>query len=74
MADIGLPRGESLLALLCFNLGVEIGQLLFIAALFLGFSLIKKLRFLPVDALKQVVTYMIGGFATLWVIERVLLF
>ena len=74
LAEIGLPKGESLLALLCFNVGVEIGQLLFIAALFLGFSLISKLRFLPFATLKQIVTYMIGGFAALWLIERVLLF
>ena len=74
LADIGLPKGESLLALLCFNLGVEIGQLLFIAALFLGFVLIRRLRFLPFAQLKQTVTYSMGGLATMWLIERVVLF
>lgn len=74
LTEIGLPKGESLLALLCFNIGVEIGQLLFIMALLLGFNVIKKLRFLPLDVLKQVITYAIGSLATLWVIERVLLF
>lgn len=74
LADIGLPKNESLLALLCFNLGVEIGQLLFIAGLFLGFILIRKLRFLPFSELKQILTYCIGGLATMWVIERALLF
>ena len=31
LTSIGLPKGESLLALLCFNVGVELVQLLFIA-------------------------------------------
>jgi len=74
LAEIGLPKNEGLLALLCFNIGVEIGQLLFIAALFVIFVLISKLRFLPFTALKQLGTYCIGGFATLWLIERVLAF
>ena len=34
LAEIGLPLGQVPLALLCFNLGVELGQLVAVAALF----------------------------------------
>lgn len=74
LAEIGLPKNEGLLALLCFNVGVEIGQLLFIAALFLSVILVRQLRFVRLHWLKQVATYGIGGFASLWLIERVLAF
>ena len=37
LADIGLPEHEKLTALQCFNIGVEIGQLLFVASLFIAY-------------------------------------
>jgi hypothetical protein len=36
LAELGLPRGELVLALLCFNAGVELGQLAVLAAAFLA--------------------------------------
>jgi len=36
LAELGLPRGELALALACFNVGVELGQLAVLAAAFLA--------------------------------------
>jgi hydrogenase/urease accessory protein HupE len=70
LADIGLPPHNIPLALLLFNCGVEIGQLLFVgAALFV----IAALRSLPVvlrQQLRFVVPYGIGTLATYWMFER----
>ncbi len=43
LLDIGLPQGEVPLALLAFNVGVEIGQLLFIAAVLSTAALVKRI-------------------------------
>ena len=69
LKDIGLPENHLLVALLTFNLGVEIGQLLTVAAAGL---LVLALRRLPVLAPARVATlYAIGGVAAYWSIERV---
>jgi hydrogenase/urease accessory protein HupE len=75
LADIGLPASEKLIALLCFNLGVEIGQLIFVAGLFLSARLLKLLwRNGSLDALKLPVSYGCGSIAAFWMIERVAAF
>ena len=74
LAEIGLPQHERPLALFMFNVGVETGQLLFIAVVL---SLIALLKRLPVSAPQgawQVVPYSIGGLAAYWTIDRVLSF
>jgi hydrogenase/urease accessory protein HupE len=71
LSEIGLPQTEIPLALLMFNVGVEAGQLLFIAAvmtvIYLGMIVLRK----PLSWVKPVTTYSIGGIAAFWVIERV---
>ena len=75
LADIGLPETEKLLALLCFNIGVEIGQLLFVGALFLGFFILSKLyRSLSLETLRVPVSYACGSLASFWVLERLAVF
>ena len=74
LGEIGLPRGESLLALICFNIGVELGQLLFVAALFVTFQLVVKRLNLPLQSAKTLITYAMGGIASFWVFQRVALF
>ena len=75
LADIGLPETEKLLALLCFNLGVEIGQLLFVAVLFLSFILLSRFcKPLTVDALRLPASYFCGSLATIWMFERLAAF
>jgi hydrogenase/urease accessory protein HupE len=76
LADIGLPHGDIPLALFTFNVGVEIGQLAFIAAVLAVFAIVKRLP-LPailVQRAQPVATYVIGGVAAFWFIERVAAF
>jgi hypothetical protein len=71
LADLGLPKGQELLALVLFNLGVEAGQFAIIAAAlgvgYLGYRLAPKLT-RPTATLA---TYAIGTIAAFWVIERI---
>jgi hydrogenase/urease accessory protein HupE len=74
LQEVGLPQDGIALALLCFNLGVEAGQLLFIG---LVLVLRQSLRRLQVQApmwLRSVPAYVIGALAMTWLIERVVLF
>ena len=72
LSEIGLPQGQIVSALLFFNLGVEVGQLGFIAAV-LGFTAVLGLLSLRLPTwAKLVPPYMIGSIAMLWVIQRVI--
>jgi hydrogenase/urease accessory protein HupE len=72
LADIGLPQGDIPLALFAFNVGVEAGQLIFIAAV-LGVLRLAGLIRLPAVVARHartVTTYAIGIMAAYWFIER----
>ena len=74
LSETGLPEGHVPLALLFFNLGVEAGQLLFIAVV-LGLMVSFKRLFVPrANWASMVVPYAIGSLAMFWVIERVTAF
>jgi hydrogenase/urease accessory protein HupE len=75
LAEVGLPQNSIPLALLFFNIGVEIGQLLFIAAVL---AVIAGGRWLlarwPVRVPQwswRVPPYAIGSIASYWVFERI---
>lgn len=69
LADVGLPKGHTLLALFSFNLGVEIGQLAIVAAVL---PVLYAIRTSP--AYTRVAmpagSLAIAGLATLWFLER----
>jgi hydrogenase/urease accessory protein HupE len=69
LVEIGLPEHAIPLALLFFNVGVEAGQLLFIAAVLLAWSVLRNVSW-PVWAWR-VPVYGIGTMATFWTIERI---
>jgi hydrogenase/urease accessory protein HupE len=72
LIDIGLPQGDIPLALLTFNIGVEIGQLIFIALVLGVLACARRINLSPVlerHALPAA-TYVIGGVAAFWFIER----
>ena len=73
LAEIGLPANSIPLALLFFNIGVEIGQLLFIGAIFAAtramFLMTSNIIMLRRAAI--VPAYAIGGIASYWTIERI---
>jgi hydrogenase/urease accessory protein HupE len=74
LAEVGLPQKAIPVALLTFNIGVELGQLLFVAA---ALCVGAALRHLPVSRppwVPYVVPYAIGCVAMFWVIERVAAF
>ena len=77
LLEIGLPVGDVPLALLAFNLGVEAGQILFIAVvLALGVALARlypsvRAAFSPGSAGLRAVAYGVGTLAAFWVVERV---
>lgn len=72
LAQIGLPHGNVPLALLFFNVGVEIGQVAFVAAL-LGAAILAR-RFARQEQIgmaRLVSCYAIGGLASYWFFDRV---
>jgi hydrogenase/urease accessory protein HupE len=70
--DAGLPTDEIPLALLGFNLGLEVGQLGVIAVAGASYAAIRSA--IPTDrrANRTVAAYIIGSLAAFWVIERTL--
>ena len=71
LREIGLPETDLPMALLTFNLGVEAGQMLIIAA---TLAVITGLRRLTPAALRPGVlasAYAIGSIASFWFIERI---
>jgi hypothetical protein len=70
LSEVGVPQQAVPLALLFFNVGVEIGQLTFIAAVF-GFAWLVQLTAVRVPSIWQrTVAYGIGSVAAFWVVER----
>jgi hypothetical protein len=71
LAEVGLPPNAIPVALLFFNLGVEVGQLLFIGAALAVLAAARPLpRFRP-DWAWRAPVYGIGAVATYWTLARV---
>jgi len=75
LAEVGLPQSSIPTALLFFNVGVEIGQLIFVASVLAviaaGRSLAQRFQRRQPYWLWRVTPYAIGGLASLWLAERV---
>jgi len=74
LAEIGVPQHEITLALLMFNVGVETGQLIFIAVAMSLFTLLQRLPVSSPVWTWRLMPYSIGSLATYWTIDRVLSF
>jgi len=70
LADVGLPQHEIPLALLMFNVGVELGQILFVALILVAVAILKKIRRNWPEWSRQAPAYGIGTMAAFWFIER----
>jgi len=69
LGEIGLPQNAIPLALFFFNLGVELGQLLFVGACALAALLLRRIRWPRWAELAP--AYAIGTIGMFWVVERV---
>jgi hypothetical protein len=74
LAEVGLPPADIPLALLTFNIGVEAGQLLFVAGVLALLWIGRRLVALPPRWLRATPAYAIGSLAAFWLIERVVAF
>ena len=79
LADIGLPQDNVPLALLFFNIGIEVGQIVFVLLaigagwLFkvaLGTSLLNDRFTIRRKRLLLIPVYLLGGISAMWCIER----
>lgn len=70
LADIGLPQQEIPLALAFFNIGVELGQLIFIAFTLVIIFILNFYKSWP-KWIKTIPAYAIGSVAFFWLIERI---
>ncbi|KPJ91621.1 MAG: hypothetical protein AMJ55_11410 [Gammaproteobacteria bacterium SG8_15] len=71
LSEVGLPQTEIPLALLMFNIGVEIGQLVFILFVVVALKLSIHILKSPQSWAKPGTTYIIGGISAFWLIERI---
>ncbi len=72
LSEVGLPEQAIPLALLFFNIGVEVGQLVFVGAILIIEFAIHRARIQWPKWAQLVPPYVIGSLAMFWVIERVL--
>jgi hypothetical protein len=72
LAEVGLPQAELPLALLAFNIGIELGQLAFIFALVALWVTLKRWLLGHQRQLLPVGVYLLGALSAMWCIERAL--
>ena len=70
LKEIGLPQVEVPLALLTFNLGVEAGQLIFVATVLVVFRGMSAVFSIPLVPGRIAVAYLIGTTAIVWLMLR----
>jgi hydrogenase/urease accessory protein HupE len=78
LSEVGLPQNAIPVALLFFNVGVEVGQLIFIASVFVIVRLVRQLTSgitLPkLTWAWRLPPYAIGSLAAFWAIQRIAAF
>ena len=70
LAEVGLPSGEIPLSLLGLNLGIEVGQLAFVALVLAGWRLLVRARAPVPTWLRAAPAYGIGILAAYWCLDR----
>jgi len=71
LAQLGLPKSEIPLALLLFNVGVEIGQLAFVIAILMLERAFRLLQIRWPTAVQRLPGYVVGTLGAYWTIQRV---
>ena len=70
LSAAGLPADALPLALGFFNLGIELGQLAFVAAVLIAVGALRAVAFAPPAWCRMAVVYVMGSLAAYWMIER----
>jgi hydrogenase/urease accessory protein HupE len=79
LSDIGLPQIEIPTSLLFFNVGVEIGQIIFLLVVILIYFIYRKIKVFTNSgglekiggiAFEKISAYAVGSIASFWMIER----
>ena len=70
LAETGLPQDNVPLALLFFNIGIEVGQLAFILVVWAVWFVIRKPLAPWQDKLFPIPVYILGSLSAMWCIER----
>jgi hypothetical protein len=74
LAQIGLPPHDIPFALLLFNVGIEMGQISFVATVLAAGLVLRRLLPRAFVRLNGLPPYVIGSLASFWLIERTLAF
>ena len=70
LKEIGLPEQDISVALLTFNLGVEVGQIMIVALTLLLLATLRRVSDALLLPVVKLATYAIGITASYWFIER----
>ena len=75
LAEIGLPQNNIPLALLFFNIGIEIGQIAFLLLVIgawwlINHAVIVRQVTINRERLMPIPVYVLGGLSAMWCIER----
>lgn len=70
LKETGLPQSDVPLSLLTFNLGVEAGQLIFVAAALILLRTASALVVVPLATTRRLGAYIIGTASMLWLVPR----
>jgi hydrogenase/urease accessory protein HupE len=71
LREVGLPSGEIPLALFSFNVGIEVGQLIFVAAVLIVWRLTAGLVAGAPGWLARAPVYVMGSLAAFWMFQRI---
>jgi len=70
LSTVGMPKAEIPFALLAFNIGVELGQLVFVVLILLSYRALRVLQFRWPHWVEFVPGYAIGSLGAYWTIQR----
>lgn len=73
LSEIGLPQQEISFVLAFFNIGVELGLIIFVLIVLVIIKLLSFHKNWP-SFTKRIPTYVIGSLAVFWMIQRVVAF
>lgn len=71
LEEVGLQAAGSLRAIACFNFGVELGQLAFVAALAASAWVLRRTTWLESLPWPRLASLLVGGAGVFWCLERI---